>query len=622
MKTRTETLLFLEKYGVYILLFLLSTFFFVLALMSPVSYGGADDIVHYRFARYSFQHPELLLDHWAKPFFTLLASPFAQLGYSGVKFFNMLTGVFTAIILFRMAQLMQIGKGIAAVVILFFTPVYTTMLMSGMTEVLFAAILTLAAYLFLRKNYIWSAVVISLLPLVRTEGIVIWPCFAIAFLFHKKWKAVPFIFTASFIYSIIGGLYFNDFLWLYTHIPYTGTYDIYGHGDLLHFVRSNKVVFGIPVTILFIAGIISMAIKKQSMYTKPEITYIDEFLVILAPLMVYYASHSYVWWKGINSLGLIRVMAGVAPLFAIMALRGLNFLTDTVSLRISKQLIIAGFTVLIIITPFNVYEIPLKLTDKDKTVIRAAEWYQSSPYKDRKFYIWDSFFYFVLNTDPYDATKMADGIPDRHQPENLVKPGEIVIWDAHFSAVDGRFPLSSIMDNPYYKLIHVVRPYKPFIAGGGEYQICFFERLDLARKVDNRKVLDSLLNLRSGFKEVVLTHQDFTEKGNIEILPNQEYFKLLEVYLKKNIWNDGDQINVQLSSFGKSLILVVSIGNDRRTKFYESFNIHNSDTLTNSEFTVLLPEITTKREKLKVYIWNNKGNEAYIQQFEVKLLKL
>ncbi len=612
---------FLKKYGIYILLFILLAFFFVLALLSPISYGGADDIVHYRFARYSFQHPELLLDHWAKPFFTLLASPFAQIGYPGVKLFNLLIGTFTAFILYRMAQLMQIRRNILIVIILFFTPVYTTMLMSGMTEVLFAAVLALAAYLFLRKNFIWSAIVISFLPLVRTEGIVVWPCFALAFLFHKKWKAVPFIFTASFIYSIIGGLYFNDFLWLYTHIPYTGTYDIYGHGDLFHFVRSNKVVFGIPVTLLFISGIISMVRRKQSM--KPEITFLDEFLVILAPLLVYYASHSYVWWKGINSLGLIRVMAGVAPLLALIALRGLNFLIDAVSLRILKQLIIVGFTVLILMTPFNVYEIPLKLSEKDKTVKRAAQWYKSSPYKDRKFYIWDSFFYFVLNTDPYDATKMADGIPDRHQPENFVKPGEIVIWDAHFSAVDGRFPLSSIIDNPYYKLIHVMRPYKPFVGGGGEYQICFFERLDSARNVDNRKVLDSLLNFRSDdFKEVILAHQDFTGKEIIEILPNQEYFKLLEVPLKKNTWNDGDRLNVKLSGFGKPMILAVSIGNDRRIKFYESFNIHNSDTIVNSEFTVLLPEVTSKREKLKVYIWNNKGNIAYIRQFQVKLLKL
>lgn len=622
MKIHTEIPPFLKKYGVYILLLLFSAFFFILALLSPVSYGGADDIVHYRFARYSFQHPELLLDHWAKPFFTLLASPFAQLGYAGVKLFNLIVGAFTAYFLYRMTQLMQVQRNILIVVILFFIPVYTTMLMSGMTEILFAAVLTLAAYLFLRKDYIWSAIVISFLPLVRTEGIVIWPCFAIAFLIHKKWKAVPFIFTASLIYSIIGGLYFKDFLWLYTHIPYTGTYDIYGHGDLLHFVRSNKVVFGIPVTILFIAGIISMVQRKQSMYTKPEIAHIDEILVILAPLLGYYASHSYVWWKGINSLGLIRVMAGVAPLFAVVALRGLNLFMDVVSLRIYKRLIISGFTVLIIITPFNVYEIPLKLSEKDKTVKRAAEWYQSSSYKDRKFYIWDSFFYFVLNTDPYDATKMADGIPDRKQPENFVKPGEIVIWDAHFSAVDGRFPLSSIINNPYYKLIHVTRPQKPFVAGGGEYQICFFERLDSVGIINNQKVLDSLINLRPAFKEVVLAHQDFKGKGNIKISSDQEYYKLLEIPLKKCTWKNGDKLNVKLSSFGKPMILAVSIGNDRRTDFYEPFNTDNSDTLVNYEFTVLLPEITRKREKLKVYIWNNKGNEAYIRQFEVKLLKL
>ncbi len=622
MKTHPETPSFLKKYGVYILLFILSAIFFALALLMPLSYGGADDIVHYRFARYSFQHPELLLDHWAKPFFTLLASPFAQLGYPGVKLFNILVGAFTAIILYRMTQLMQLRRNILIIVILFFTPVYTTMLMSGMTEILFAAMLTFAAYLFLRKNYIWAAVAISFLPLVRTEGIVIWPFFAFAFLYHKNWKALPFMLTATIIYSIVGGFYFNDFFWLYTHIPYTGTLDIYGHGELLHFVRSNKAVFGIPVTLLFIAGIIFFIPQKRSLNSHISISLTDAILVILAPILVYYASHSYVWWKGISSYGLLRVMAGVAPLFAIIALIGLNYLVDGISLRILRQLIIAGFTVFVIITPFKVYEIPLGLTEKDKTVKRAAEWFQSSHYRNRKYYMWDNYFYFVQNANPYDTSKMAEGIPDRNQPENLVKPGEIVVWDAHFSAVDGRFPLSSIIDNPFYKLIHVIRPYKPFVAGGGQYQLCFFERLDTASKYNNRNILDSLLNVSRNFKEITLNHQNFEGQKGFRINGNQEYYKLLELALDKQIWSDGDELNISLMSSGKPMILAVSVGNARKARFYQSFSIHKTDSVVKAEFTVLLPEITGKREKLKVYLWNKDKNEAYIRQFEVKLLKL
>lgn len=485
---------FLNRYPVFLILFLLVVLFFVLAVLSPVSYGGADDIVHYRFARYSFKHPELLLDHWAKPVFTLLASPFAQPGYWGVKLFNLITGAFTAFILFRIAGLLKIRRAWLIVLLLFFTPVYTTMLMSGMTEILFSAVLVLSAYLFLRKEFVWSAVIISLLPLVRTEGIVIWPFFTLGYLFHRQWKAVPFIFSASLIYSIIGGFYFKDFFWLITKVPYTGTYDIYGHGELLHFVKSNKSIFGNILTILFAAGCISFLAGNPEKPLKRPLYRIskDEITVILMPLLVYYAAHSYVWWKGINSYGLIRVMAGVAPLFVIYSLRGINLVLDNLSLRLLRNASLVILLAMIVLTPFLVYEIPHKLSDKDQVVQEAATWYRSSPYNNQKYYIWESYFYFFLDTDPYDSTKMADGIPDRNHPENHVKPGEIVIWDAHFSAVDGRFPLSAILDNPYYKLIKVFRPAEPFLSGGGTYQICFFERMDSAADYRNQARMDSL----------------------------------------------------------------------------------------------------------------------------------
>ncbi len=50
----------------------------------------ADSINHFLYAHYAPPHPELYLNHWAKPLFTLLASPFAQFGFIGIKLFNIL----------------------------------------------------------------------------------------------------------------------------------------------------------------------------------------------------------------------------------------------------------------------------------------------------------------------------------------------------------------------------------------------------------------------------------------------------------------------------------------------------------------------------------------------------
>jgi hypothetical protein len=141
-------------------------------------------------------------------------------------------------------------------------------------------------------------------------------------------------------------------------------------------------------------------------------------------------------------------------------------------------------------------------------------------------------------------------------------------------------------------------------------------------KLDNHRILDSLSKLRPTFKEAVLNHQNFTTNKNIKIPYNQEYFILTELPIEKHTWNEGDELSVKLTSSGQPMILAVSVGNNRKVKFYESYILHNTDSLASAEFTVLLPEITGKMEKLKVYLWNKDGNEAYIQQFEVKLLKL
>jgi len=49
---------------------------------------SGDAISHYQLSRYSWKYPLHLLDHWGKPLFTLLSSPFAQLGFNGYLAFG------------------------------------------------------------------------------------------------------------------------------------------------------------------------------------------------------------------------------------------------------------------------------------------------------------------------------------------------------------------------------------------------------------------------------------------------------------------------------------------------------------------------------------------------------
>ncbi len=71
-----------------VLIFLLSVPVFYFALIVPFETDTGNSVVHYFFVRYAFENPVLFPDHWAKPFFTLPASPFAQFGFGGMKLFR------------------------------------------------------------------------------------------------------------------------------------------------------------------------------------------------------------------------------------------------------------------------------------------------------------------------------------------------------------------------------------------------------------------------------------------------------------------------------------------------------------------------------------------------------
>jgi hypothetical protein len=54
---------------------------------SDIPADAGDGIMHYYISNASWQNPSLFLDHWGKPLFILLSSPFSQFGFAGIVFF-------------------------------------------------------------------------------------------------------------------------------------------------------------------------------------------------------------------------------------------------------------------------------------------------------------------------------------------------------------------------------------------------------------------------------------------------------------------------------------------------------------------------------------------------------
>ena len=476
----------LERNLVWILLGLTLVWYTILVFLSEGTLGGADDITHYRYARYGFRYPHLFLHHWGKPFFTAMAAPFAQFGYNGYRIFNVLAGTATLYFTYRMALLLKIKHPLLVMILILSAPLYTGLMLSGMTEILFSLMLILSIFLFYRKKMIWSAVLLSLLPFVRTEGVVIWPLFALAMMLEKQWKALPFLLTGFIFYSVVGSFHFNDILWVIHEMPYKGNaQEIYGSGDLFHYVVASKYTFGIPMAILALLGLLAWITRHprfpwfRNLSTSGR-EWVMEMLVVYLPFMIYFAAHSYVWWKGMgNSVGMIRVMVAVVPPVALLAALGWSRVVELLPLSAMVKKILTGLMALFLLTvPYQIYRIPLKLPGNQQVVFQLAQWIRTEGLLEHKIYYYDPFVCHFLDLDPYDETRSRAFVHNQDDPAYAVPKGSLVVWDSHYGPNEGQLPLDRLMDHPAFELIHHMEPDPPRkTLGGGRYEIYVFQRI-------------------------------------------------------------------------------------------------------------------------------------------------
>ncbi len=491
-----------EKYLVPAILLGILIFYAILVFLSDGTHGGADDIGHYRRSRYAFRFPDFFLYHWGKPFFTAISSPFAQFGFNGIRIFNVLCGTATAYFTYRTARLLKFSMPVFGIFLLLSSPLYSVLMLSGMTEILASLVLVLTIFLFFKQKYIWSAVLLSFLPFIRTEAIAIIPLFMLAFAWQKEWKAIPFLFLGFVFYSIVGSFYYDDLFWVINNMPYTGgAKDIYGSGELFHYVKASKYILGIPTVFLASVGLIAWALRPLSepRERRKEVrkTWLMEMLVVYLPFMVYLSAHSYIWWRGMgNSVGMIRVIVAVLPSATLLGILGWSKLLEIIPVpKLVKGIATVLLSIFLLTIPFKVYKIPVPLVGTQRVVKVASDWYVDSEFAGRRFYYYNPFFTHFMKLDPYDDSVSHQFVHNREHPEENIKEGEIVIWDAHFSPNEGRLPLENLMDNENFRIIHLTRDKKPFtVLGAYLYEIYFFERIGTDDGEDNHDIYQVMLD--------------------------------------------------------------------------------------------------------------------------------
>lgn len=466
----------MKKSGISLLLAILFIAMMVLNILNQGSPGGADTYMHYLFAKWAFIHPHLLFDHWGKPMFTILASPLAQFGFKGAVTFNILIALGSGLLVYKSAERLQIKNSWLGILFTVFTPMFFLISFSSLTEIIFAFLTTLSIYLFTDKKYIYSAIAMSFVPFARTEGIIFFPLIIFSFIFVKNYKSIFFLITGFVVMSIAGYPVYHDFLWPITKNPYHDASALYGSGKLLHFVEHSPGIFGWPIIVLFFIGLLSsiLYIFKHKLNHQSI-----SLLLIIGIALGYFSAHSVVWAYGMGgSAGLIRVMAGIVPAVACIALLGSDQIFKLIPHRPwTKWSFIIVVAVVIIIEGVSKNKFPIYLGQEERELHQVATFIKENNLDENYIIYYNPLNAYLLDLDHFSDAHSRNQLYDNNQPHKDLKPGTIIIWDAHFSPNESGLPKANLEQDSQLIKIKEFHPEHPFeVYGGQPYEVLIFQR--------------------------------------------------------------------------------------------------------------------------------------------------
>lgn len=440
-------------------------FFFMVMLVLSFMFSGTgdegDSVMHYLMARHAFSRPEFFFDHWAKPVYVLVAAPFAQMGFWGVKMMNILLACGSIWFTYQTARLLNIANAWIAVVAFVFIPLNISLILSGLTETLFGFVMIAGLYLLIKEDYYRGLIILSFLPFVRSEGLIILSVLLIYLIVMEKFKLIPVLAVGHIVYSVSGYFVHKDFLWVFNKMSYATLSSSYGSGKWLHFIQKLPEIAGRAGTVFVYLGVFwGIILLVQWMRKKLPATDEKQLILIYGTFAAFFIGHSAFWALGIfNSMGLTRVMVGAMPLFAIIILQGMNFLQAPLEPFGFKKYVVILLVAVMVIYPFS--KDVFALHWKRDLVLKADQYADKDlaeyvkinypDYKKYEFYYEPCYLSVVLNQNYFDEKEHKRLLNAFEQ--NRFADKCFIIWDDWFAVQEGRVLLEKIeQDSRFEKL--------------------------------------------------------------------------------------------------------------------------------------------------------------------------
>ncbi len=439
----------------YICWTVISLLFIICAFYFDGTGGNGDSIFHYLYAKYAWVDPSLFFNHWAKPLFTIVSSPFAQFGFTGIKVFNVLASSFSVLFAYKIARFFKLKYAHLIFIPLFAAPLFFRVMFSGLTEPFSALLLSAFILLWLTDNRNWAILLISFVPFVRSEGLILLGVILVYLVWTKNWKYTPLLLVGHLIISLLGFPYYNDILWVFTKIPYAKLSSVYGVGNWTHFINQLYFCLG-PITyLLLLVGLVKIASELFTSKRKSEF-FNERLFLVYGIFLAFFVSHTSFWALGIfNSMGLNRVFVTVFPLIGIISIEGLGWISELLPSKIEKGVVA---TLLVITIVFTCLHNPASIDFKNDLTLDAGQKmvkneivpYLNAKYSSKIYMSGDLTFSLYSNRNifnPKECLLVYDTKPQLLEDTNFV-----FIWDPWFAPIEGNLKLEELKNSERLKV--------------------------------------------------------------------------------------------------------------------------------------------------------------------------
>ncbi|MFT4522360.1 MAG: hypothetical protein ACI8ZN_001306 [Bacteroidia bacterium] len=422
-------------------------FFLVFKIQS--TYDSGDSVLHFLQAHLAFKHPMLYLDHWAKPVFVLLSAPFAYFGWMGMKTFNALCMISSALCAFKLASKVNVNPWITLLCCVA-APKFILIQSSGLTEPLFTFLLIGATLLALSDRLMFATIIISFLPFVRSEGWLIIIMFAVYLLSIRKFSPLIWLCLGHIAYGLIGAVVLNDFLWMFHQNPYEGVELKYGNGSFTHYFFQLPNIVGLPIFILFL---VSVLVASYSFFRRK--LSIQRAILLFGIPLGYLAAHSIFWRFGMfHSFGITRVLCVLIPFIAI----DIAWMMSTFKMKKEvRYAVIAIIICTVLIFPFTKNKMAFNmphdfiLDETQQTALNATNWIKHNNLDTALIFSNQYYLAHKLNLDIYNTDQFMN---IRMLKEFKPQPGSLVIWDSYFAVTDAEVQEDLFENDDQYILLN------------------------------------------------------------------------------------------------------------------------------------------------------------------------